>query len=128
MLLEPIHESIHEGRIRFGGRLGPESLGVAFEFLDAPLHVAGLDYLLLYFKLDGVTGKVDYKFGESAPAVAKFDITQSIWTHKSVPFGTAMLITRMKVSIKDQVVLKAIMTFTVQDYGTGAKSALPDKK
>lgn len=50
----------------------------------------------------------------------------TIWSHDKVPFGTAEA--RMEIEVKrdDQTLSKATMTFTLEDFGTGAKSALPD--
>jgi len=113
-----------------------QSSGEAAFFLSGPLKNQKtlkkkqvIDFQKGRLKIpSGITGKADFKIGSNGPAGVKSDITQSIWTHKSVPFGTAMLIMKMEVTLKDQLAIKAIMTFTVQDYGTGAKSVLPDKK
>ena len=57
----------------------------------------------------------------------KYEVTQSVWTHKKVPFGLAEMQLAMKISIGDNPPMETKMKFTLQDHGTGAKSALPDQ-
>ena len=79
----------------------------------------------------GTTGTLELKPAPNTPADFKYTFVQSVWPHKNVPFGTAAMELQMEIKIKDMVVSKMKMTFTVQDHGTGgkqAKSALPDKK
>ena len=79
----------------------------------------------------GTSGKLDIKPNPNAPANFKVNVTQSVWPHKNVPFGTAAMELQMETRNKDMLVSKMKMTFTVQDHGSGgkqAKSALPDKK
>jgi hypothetical protein len=76
---------------------------------------------------DGTSGKLEMDLGPNAPQGFKYDVTQSLWSHKSVPFGTAAMELKMLIKRKEMVVANMTMKFTVQDHGTGAKSALPDK-
>ncbi|MFQ5733332.1 MAG: hypothetical protein ACE5KM_15430 [Planctomycetaceae bacterium] len=79
----------------------------------------------------GTTGTLELKPAPNAPAGFKYTVTQSVWPHKNVPFGTAAMEVQMEIKIKDMIASKMKMTFSVQDHGTGgeqAKSALPDKK
>lgn len=65
---------------------------------------------------------------DNAPADVKYAARYTVWSHKSVPTGTAAMEIELKMSRKDKVIVKMTMKFDLQDYGTGAKSALPDKK
>jgi len=76
---------------------------------------------------DGTAGKLSLDLGANAPQGIKYDVTQSLWTHKSVPFGTAAMELKMVITIKDKVASNMKMKFTVQNHGTGAKSLLPEK-
>lgn len=58
----------------------------------------------------------------------KYDVTLTTWPHKSIPFGTAAAGISMQVIVNNNVSLTTTMKLTMEDYGTGAKSALPDKK
>lgn len=89
-----------------------------------------IDYQKGQLKIASATrGKPAFNVpGDNAPPGLKYDATQTVWTHKDVPFGTAALEMTMKISFKGNPGSTMKMTFTVQDHGTGAKSALPDKK
>ena len=76
----------------------------------------------------GTIGKLEMKFTENAPKGFKYDVTQSVWPHKKVPFGTAAMELQMKVSFNGITAMDMKMTFTFQNHGTGAKSLFPDKK
>jgi hypothetical protein len=77
---------------------------------------------------DGTSAKLDLDAGPNAPPEMKYDVTQSLWSHKTVPFGTAAMELHMIIKIKDNVAANMKMKFTVLDHGTGAKSVLADKK
>lgn len=88
-----------------------------------------IDYQKGRLKLETATsGELDVNFQQNQPKDYSSTFRQTIWKHKSVPTGTAALELQMEVRQKDKVVVKMTMLFTVQDYGKGAKSALPDKK
>jgi len=79
----------------------------------------------------GTVGKMDLKPPANTPADFKYNVIQTVWPHKTIPFGTAAMELRMEFESKKKVVFKSKMTFNVEDYGVGgkdAKSALPDKK
>lgn len=57
----------------------------------------------------------------------KFQVEQSFWTHKSVPFATAASEWTITLKSGDKAASKMKMKLTAQEYGTGAKSALPEK-
>ena len=76
----------------------------------------------------GVIGKYVMKVGTDAPANSGLAVTQSIWSHSSIPFGTAALQLEMQAQEGKVFGPKMTMTFTLLDYGVGAKSALPGKK
>jgi hypothetical protein len=76
----------------------------------------------------GTTGKFEMKMPGKVPKDFKYDMTQSVWPHKNVPFGIAVLEINMKLTVKEMVVMNMKMTFTLQNQGVGAKSQLPDKK
>jgi hypothetical protein len=76
----------------------------------------------------GTIGKLDVKFADNAPKGIKYEVSQSVWPHKKVPFGTAAMELRMKVSFMGMTAMDMKMTFSFQGNGTGAKSVLPDKK
>ena len=73
------------------------------------------------------TGELEIKTSPNAP-----DFKQkgklTLWKHKSVPSGTAVMEMQMETWRKDKVISKMKMTISVQDYGKGAKSALPENK
>jgi len=76
-----------------------------------------------------VTGHPELKLGgENAPPDFKYNVKQTTWLHKKVPFGMAARELQIEIKVKDKIAAKMTMSFTVQDYGTGAKSACPDKK
>lgn len=79
---------------------------------------------------NGTSGELDFDptGGAGNPNGAQFETTQSLWSHKSLPFGTAAMELVMKVSFQNNVISTMTMKFNVQDYGTAAKSALPDQK
>ena len=77
---------------------------------------------------EATTGELDLNFNPNAPEGFKQKGKQTIWKHKSIPTGAAALEVQMEVHNKDKLVMKMRMMFNVQDYGKGAKSALPDKK
>lgn len=86
-----------------------------------------VDYQKGKLKLtEGTTGKFEPE-EPNAPKGYKFDVTQSVWTHKSVPFGTAAMEIHMVVKVKDKVRQDMTIKFTLVDHGKGAKSGLPDK-
>ena len=79
----------------------------------------------------GTKESLDVKPPGPAPEGLKFNATQSVWKHKSMPFGTAAMTIEMEISVKDVLSTRMTMKFTVKDHGTGgknAKSALPEKK
>ena len=51
----------------------------------------------------------------------------SLWVHEKVPFGTAAANWGVTLKRDGNILLKTKMTFTLEDFGTGAKSALPDQ-
>ncbi len=55
-------------------------------------------------------------------------VTQRLWSHQTVPFGVAAMEYRVVVKDRKTVATEMSMEFTLQDYGTGAKSLLPDKR
>ncbi len=79
----------------------------------------------------GTKGNLEVKLpGSATNSVGnnvKFEVTQSVWAHKKIPFGLAEMKLVMKMSIGGNQMMEMNMTFTLQDHGTGAKSALPDK-
>lgn len=77
----------------------------------------------------GLTGelKFDPTGGKKLKGI-EFNTIQSHWTHKSLPFGTGAMELVMKVNFNGATVSTMTMKFTMLDYGTGAKSVLPDKK
>lgn len=77
---------------------------------------------------EATTGELNLKLNENTPKGFKQKVKQTIWKHKSVPTGTAALEVQMEVHNKDKLLMKMRMMCNVQDYGTGAKSSLPDKK
>lgn len=73
------------------------------------------------------TGTMEIQASPKAPDFKqKGNLT--IWKHKSVPTGTAAMEMAMETWRKDKLLSKMKMTISVQDYGKGAKSALPDNK
>ncbi len=88
-----------------------------------------IDFQKGKLKIDaGKTGPIDFNpVVGTVPAEIMFETIQSIWTHQSVPFGAAAMEVVTTVSRKGNTEGKMTMTFTLHDYGTGAKSAIPGK-
>ena len=74
------------------------------------------------------TGILDVKFAENMPAGFKYNAWQTVWKHKSIPFGAAAVELKVEMHNKEQLLMKMKMSFAVQEYGAKAKSELPDKK
>ena len=74
---------------------------------------------------------VDHEKGQLTIATAsqgklntrEAEFTQTIWAHQEIPFGFAAW--KLSARSGDKVVFQG--DATLQDHGTGAKSALPDK-
>lgn len=73
------------------------------------------------------TARLDVQLAEIPPNDLKLNARQTVWTHKSIPFGTAVLRIGWEARTKARSG-KLFFTFTLQDFGTGAKSALPENK
>lgn len=66
----------------------------------------------------------------SEPGAAGVDIAvvYSVWLHEKIPFGVATATYEMTAKRGDEVLGTGTVTFTLDAFGTGAKSALPDKQ
>lgn len=74
------------------------------------------------------TGEMEIKTSPNAPAEFKQKGKLTIWMHKAVPTGTAAMQMQMETLRKEMKISNMKMTISVQDYGKGAKSALPENK
>lgn len=75
-----------------------------------------------------MTGELDGNWPGKLPPKARHVMTRTIWQHKSVPFGAAVLETKRQFLLEKKFASSSTTTLTVQDFGTGSKSALPDKR
>ncbi|GAB4155636.1 MAG: hypothetical protein Tsb009_32430 [Planctomycetaceae bacterium] len=88
-----------------------------------------LDYQKGQLKIpQAVQDRLEIGLGPNAPKDFKYELQRTVWSHKTVPSGTAAMELKIKITRKEMVLQDLTMSFTLQDYGTGAKSALPDNK
>jgi hypothetical protein len=61
------------------------------------------------------------------PAELKSSYTQAVWLHKDVPFGVATCESRMDLLHDGQSTKSETVKFLLSDFGTDAKTELPDQ-
>lgn len=115
---DQVSQSTH-GTLMFGAIKKPKTIKSArtIEYQKGKLKITS-----------AVTGEIALKWPGKLPADARHVVTRTIWKHKSVPFGAAVVEMKRQFFLKDKVTATTTTTHVVQDFGTGAKSALPDKK
>jgi len=74
----------------------------------------------------GITGKLKLPVPANANVKIENSFDFTMWSHEKVPFGTAEAKWEFSSKLKDQLLSKGTVTLTLEDFGTGAKSALPD--
>lgn len=75
----------------------------------------------------GFVGTASVKTADG-PENARVLTTESVWSDSSIPFGTAAMQIDMQYKVGKNAGPKMVMSLTVRDYGTEAKSALPDRE
>ncbi len=65
---------------------------------------------------------------EALPEGFSFTLRYTLWPHKAAPFGVAAATMQITVKQNDKVLQDATAEFTLEDFGIGAKSALPDNE
>lgn len=61
-----------------------------------------IDYQKGQLKIkNGTTSKLDISLGPNSPKGLKYDVSQSVWPHKSIPFGTAAMELKMTMQFGD---------------------------
>ncbi|MCH7686308.1 MAG: hypothetical protein IH899_06465 [Planctomycetes bacterium] len=73
-----------------------------------------------------ITGSVKLPVPENAKIKIESTFDFTMWSHEKVPFGTAEAKWEFSSKLEDQLLSKGTVTLTLEDFGTGAKSALPD--
>jgi len=76
-----------------------------------------------------VTGKTDWS-GKPSPTAKKLQTTtrHQLWPHEDVPFGVAFAKQELRMYRDGKHFRSVFRELTLSDFGTGAKSALPDAK
>ena len=77
-----------------------------------------------------VTGKSDWSGRLSPTSKNKSQTTtiHQLWPHEDVPFGVAFAKQELRIYIKGKLSQSVFRELSMSNFGTGAKSALPDAK
>jgi hypothetical protein len=74
-----------------------------------------------------ITGSLNLPAPENSNLKFESTINYTTWSHEKVPFGTAEAEWIISAKVNDNFVAKGTATLTLEDFGTDAKSALPDQ-